>query len=266
VVEHDSSGAATEAAVEVPEEPQSVPSAPTEDDQADEARPLTVLERRDLVLTPSAADLGRALKRTLRVEQNELLDAARHLKRPQEALALLPAEPMATRVSTAVLVSLQAAWHAGSDFVSDVLGERERAKSIIETEGQTEIAEISRLLAVEIVDPIRRRMEQGLTVAGAETSSISEAVTAGFRDWRVSKIDELAHDYAHRIFARSIVSAGRERKLKLSWVVDDGGMNCPDCDDNALSGPTIAGSLFPTGHSHPPIHPACHCVLIPVRE
>lgn len=241
-------------------------SPPEADGDEELARPLTIFERRDHVLTPSAVDLGRALKRTLRVEQNELLDAARHLKRPQEALALLPAEPMASRVSAAVLASLQSAWHAGSDFVSDLLGEHERPKAVIEPEGQTEIAEISRLLAVEIVEPIRRRMEQGLIAAGNESASISEAVTAGFRDWRASKLDEVATDYADRVFARSIVSASRERKLKLSWVVDDGGTNCPDCDDNALSGPTIAGSLFPTGHSHPPIHPACHCVLIPVRE
>jgi hypothetical protein len=237
-----------------------------EGEEPEEDRPLTVFERRDLLLTRSAVDLGRALKRTLRLEQNELLDAARHLKRPQDALLLLPAELMAGRVSATVLVSLQTAWHAGSDFVSDVLGEHEGAKKAIDPEGQTELAEISRLLAIEIVDPIRRRMEQGLTAVGAEGSVISEAITAGFRDWRASKVDELASDYAHRVFARSIVSAARERKLKLGWVVDDGGMNCPDCDDNALSGPTIAGSLFPTGHSHPPIHPACHCVLIPVRE
>ena len=242
-------------------------SASLSEDQADDSTAaLSIFERRDLVLNPSAADLARALKRTLRMEQNELLDAARHLKRPQEALALLPAEPMASRVSAAALVALQSAWHAGSDFVADVLGEHEQSKRAIEPEGQTELAEISRLLAIEVVDPIRRRMDQGLTATGVEASGISEAVTAGFRDWRASKIDELASDYAHRVFARSVISAGRERKLKLSWVVDDGGTNCPDCDDNALSGPTIAGSLFPTGHSHPPIHPACHCVLIPVRE
>ena len=235
-------------------------------DDPETDRALTVFERRDLALNPAAVDLGRALKRTLRLEQNELLDAARHLKRPQDALSLLPAEPMASRVSATVLVSLQAAWHAGSDFVGEVLGEQKAPKRPIDPEGQTELAEISRLLAIEIVDPIRRRMEEGLSAVGEEGPVISEAITAGFRDWRASKVDELANDYAHRVFARSIVSAARERNLKLGWVVDDGGMNCPDCDDNALSGPTIAGSLFPTGHSHPPIHPACHCVLIPVRE
>ncbi len=43
----------------------------------------------------------------------------------------------------------------------------------------------------------------------------------------------------------------------MRWAVedDDGGGSCPDCDDNSLAGPQLPGTAFPTGHSHPPVHP-----------
>ena len=50
---------------------------------------------------------------------------------------------------------------------------------------------------------------------------------------------------------------------RLQWLVDDDG-HCPDCDDNALAGPTAKGETFPTGQLHPPAHPGCRCLLVPV--
>jgi hypothetical protein len=38
---------------------------------------------------------------------------------------------------------------------------------------------------------------------------------------------------------------------------------CPDCEDNALAGPTRVGDVFPTGHRSPPAHPGCRCLLAP---
>jgi DivIVA domain-containing protein len=236
---------------------------PSGEEQRVEATPFS---RRDGVLRPGVGELGRSLKRTLRVEQNELLDAARHLKNPKNPLDLLPAEQMAGRVAASVIPSLEAAWHAGVSFVDAELDATESVGAPLDVDAKTEITEISRQLAIEIVDPIRRRMEVTLASASDEPTSLSEAVNAGFRDWRASRLDEVAEEYGHRVFSRAIVSASRSRKVKLAWLVDDKGASCPDCDDNALAGPIIAGSLFPTGHSHPPIHPACHCVLLPVRE
>ena len=228
-----------------------------------EAAP-TPFDLRDQMLAPAAGELGRALKRALRLEQNELLDSARNLKRTQSSRDLLPTEQMAGRVAQSVIAGLEGAWRAGESFVSITLGEGEITSSL-DTEAMTEITEISRQLAVEIIEPLRRRMEAALNNAGEDAAIRTDAVNTGFRDWRASRLDEVADDYSHRVFARGVVSSSRARGVKVAWLVDDGDMSCPDCDDNALSGPTIAGSLFPTGHSHPPIHPACHCVLTPIR-
>jgi hypothetical protein len=48
--------------------------------------------------------------------------------------------------------------------------------------------------------------------------------------------------------------------------VHDLGGPCPDCDDNALAGPTPRGEVFPTGQPHPPAHAGCRCLLVPVRR
>jgi hypothetical protein len=47
------------------------------------------------------------------------------------------------------------------------------------------------------------------------------------------------------------------------WLVDDGGVPCPDCDDDALAGAVTKGEPFPTGPCHPPAHPGCRCLLVP---
>jgi hypothetical protein len=49
----------------------------------------------------------------------------------------------------------------------------------------------------------------------------------------------------------------------LRWLVDDDEGACPDCDDNALAGPTPKGSKFPTGQTYPPAHAGCRCLLVP---
>ena len=50
----------------------------------------------------------------------------------------------------------------------------------------------------------------------------------------------------------------------LRWVPADPG-RCPDCDDNALE-PTLKGATFPTGQQHPPAHPGCRCLLVPLER
>ena len=96
---------------------------------------------------------------------------------PESARGLLPAEQMAGRVAQAVLAGLEGAWRAGASFVSIVLGEGE-ASSALDTDAQTEIAEISRQLAVEIVEPVRRRMEAAMSGASDEAAALTTRSTA----------------------------------------------------------------------------------------
>jgi cell division septum initiation protein DivIVA len=234
-------------------------------DDAEESEP-TLFDQRDDLLSPAAGELSRALKRSLRLEQNDLLDAGRHLKNAADAVALLPSEHMTDRVAASVGSSLDAAWRAGELFVDAVVGPSQAGQTAGVLQRNSEVGDIGRALAEEIVEPIRRRMEAGLEHAGSDDGAINEAIGSAFRDWRAGRIDEIAGDFTHRVFARAIVNSSRARNSKLRWLVDDGDLECPDCDDNALAGPAIAGSLFPTGHSHPPVHPGCRCILVPISR
>jgi hypothetical protein len=231
-------------------------------DDAEESEP-TLFDQRDDLLSPAAGELSRALKRSLRLEQNDLLDAGRHLKNAADAVALLPGEQMTDRVAASVGSSLDAAWRAGELFVDAVVGPSQAGQKAGVLQRNSEVGDIGRALAEEIVEPIRRRMEAGLEHAGSDDGAVNEAIGSAFRDWRAGRIDEIAGDFTHRVFARAIVDSSRSRNSKVRWLVDDGDLECPDCDDNALAGPAIAGSLFPTGHSHPPVHPGCRCILVP---
>ena len=51
--------------------------------------------------------------------------------------------------------------------------------------------------------------------------------------------------------------------MEVDVVVDDGGVPCPDCDDNSLAGSVPKGEPFPTGDLHPPAHPGCRCIAVP---
>jgi cell division septum initiation protein DivIVA len=244
------------------------PVSATIEDQLDDVEDSepTLFDQRDDLLSPAAGELSRALKRSLRLEQNDLLDAGRNLKRSADAVTLLPGEQMTDRVAASVGSSLDAAWRAGELFVDAVVGPSQAGQTAGSLQRNSEVTDIGRALAEEIVEPIRRRMEAGLEHASSDDGAVNEAIGSAFRDWRASRIDEIAGDYTHRVFARAIVNSSRARNSKVRWLVDDGDLACPDCDDNALAGPAIAGSLFPTGHSHPPVHSGCRCILVPISR
>jgi len=60
-------------------------------------------------------------------------------------------------------------------------------------------------------------------------------------------------------FSRAAFAAAPDGAV-LRWVFGDEGP-CPDCDDNALAGPTAKGEPYPTGQLHPPAHAGCRCLL-----
>jgi len=90
---------------------------------------------------------------------------------------------------------------------------------------------------------------------------VGETLRAVYRQWKVQRIEECARHHIVAAFTLGTFTAMPANAV-LQWLVDDNGP-CPDCDDNALAGPTPKGQAFPTGQLYPPAHRGCRCMLVP---
>jgi hypothetical protein len=127
-------------------------------------------------------------------------------------------------------------------------------------------------LAADLSLVLRLRIEEALSELDGSLEGSADAAGIAYREWKGSRVEGLAGDFTTRAFAvgeLAVLEAVSNADAPLvRWAVedDDGGGSCPDCDDNSLAGPIPPGAAFPTGHSHPPVHPGCRCLLVPVRS
>lgn len=217
------------------------------------------LEGRDELLDSLEAGLTRALKRVLQDEQNEVLDGLRRLG-PGAGPALLPAlDAHVASYREAAMPWLQQAARAGVAFVSDPdAGPAEGVSPSLESQ--------ARALAADLVEPLRERLARAVEGGDEpdDPAAVAERLRAVYRQWKVQQVEECARHAALSAFNVGAFAA-TPPVAALQWLVDDDG-HCPDCDDNALAGPTTKGEPFPTGQLHPPAHPGCRCVLVAVGD
>lgn len=230
-------------------------------DQAPEVQPALVdeeslLRRRDTAVEGIEAKLARKLKRALQDEQNEVLDRLRSARAGTytEAVLLSPAE-QAGRYRLAADELLRTSAAAGVTFASP--GEDDRPEA-------PDVGDIVTDLAASLAEPLRRALERALGGDGADQAAVGERIGAAYRECKVQRIEGLAGDAVTAAFGRGTLAA-LPAGAASRWVVDDDGRPCPDCDDNALAGPTPAGEAFPTGQPHPPAHAGCRCLLAPAE-
>src|SRR5579862_2864667 len=206
-----------------------------------------LLVRRDEALVPIAAALGRRLKRAMQDDQNDVLDRLR--AQGEWGPGVLPTpEEHEQRYVAAALTHLEEAAKAGAVFGG---GKPDDAPGI---------TELAVELAGSVVHPLRRRLQgEGAVAHPGDEAALVEHVGSAFREWKGQRLERVAADHAHGAFAQSVLAVTAPGAT-LRWVVDDDGVECPDCDDNALAGPLPGGEAFPTGHIHPPAHPGCRCL------
>lgn len=217
---------------------------------------LDALSRRGRILQPPTDKLSRALKRVMRDDQNLLLEALRRASGAPDLEKLLPEAEQRARISEATSAQLAVAWAGGHSF----LVEGQPSEADVESAGSRLAAE----LATELTTLVRHRLSEVLSPLAEVGEGAAESAGAVYREWRGSRIEGVAADFAVRAFSEGEVAGGSGALVR--WAVDDGGRGCPDCDDNSLAGSVIAGEEFPTGHVHPPVHPGCRCLLVSVSS
>lgn len=210
-----------------------------------------LLTRRDEILEPIAATLARRLKRALTDDQNDILDRLRANK-GKGAELLADEQAQRERYERASEDALCEAARAGASFAG---GKSSDAPSV---------EDLVKELAAAIGLPLRRRLGsgEGGPLGQDDDVFVVEQIGAAFRDWKGARIERLAGDQAVAAFSRGELAVSRSQG-SFRWVVDDDGVECPDCDDNALAGAVPRGESFPTGHAHPPAHAGCRCLLAP---
>jgi DivIVA domain-containing protein len=220
-----------------------------------------LLQRREAALSDLEASLARKLKRTLQDEQNDLLDRLRSLKAEPTAASLLPNEAeQIARYAEAAQPMVEQAATAGVSFAGQILDPGHRGHP-----HPPAVADLAKDAASTIVQSLRRRLEHALLVsAGDEQHVLIGAFGAAYREWKSERIERVAGDVLAAAFARGTWHAAPEG-TPLRWIVDDTDGPCPDCDDDALAGNLPKGEAFPTGQPHPPAHPGCRCLLVPVK-
>ena len=204
-----------------------------------------VFEARDAAVEPVERALTRAMKRALADEQNEVLDALRRLRGTPRIEALLPEpESHVGRFAAAATEHLRSGAAAGTGD-GDV----------------PDVGELAGALGAEVADDLRARLERALDASSGDEETLVEAISAAYREWKSSRTEPLARHHVAAAYALGAFAATEAGDLR--WVVDTAEGGCPDCDDNALAGPTRKGQAFPTGQCHPPAHAGCRCLVLP---
>jgi hypothetical protein len=231
------------------------------------------LAQRDRLVAAVKAKLARSLKRALQDDQNELLNALRQTTHEPVLDELVPAEAQRERFVDAVSAQLAKAYEAGATFL--LAGEGATGPFVTAlAPDQDAAAEAGTVLGGELADELagmlRSRIEETLAELEGSLEGVADAAGVAYREWKGVRVEGLAGDFTTRAFSVGELAVlsqiGNGEAPLVHWVVADEGGACPDCDDNSLAGEQTPGEAFPTGHSHPPVHPGCRCLLVPVRS
>ena len=201
------------------------------------------------MLTPLRRDLGRKVKRALQDEQNDVLDRIRTVKGAPEAATVLPEATEQVRVLAATMRGpVDASFNGGRAAAGAGSGHGAAPSAMVDG------------LAATMVERLRARLVEAIDEAG-EADTVTQRLGSRYREFKGQELDAVVDDTLAAAWALGVYDAAPVGQT-LRWVPAAEG-NCPDCDDNALE-PTVRGEPFPTGQPHPPAHPGCRCLLVPV--
>lgn len=209
---------------------------------------------RDAAVSSIESSLARRIKRELSDEQNELLSTLRSIKGNLTAIAFLPTpESQLERYEDIALPALADATEAGA-AIAPVKGR---------SSARASVGDLAADLASAIVGPLRDRLERAVSESAGDRDDLAQRIRSTFREWKGQRVDD-AVTFAVLAAANRGVLDRLPKNSKVRWVVAACDGPSPDCEDNALGGPIDRGGAFPTGHKVPPLHPGCHCAVLPV--
>lgn len=234
----------------------------TDLDDSQAATQQAMLDQRDALLGDAASGLTRRIRRVVSDQENEILDLVRRNRRLKSSDDLVPSRAdQLDAYRSAIRADLREVLEAGSAFLGN-------AGRLDEADVTRELDEVMASVADWAIDPLRKKLARVVDAnedTSPDRSELVDRLRATYREWRNDRIAELSGDVATLAFSRGVMAAA-EPGQKLCWVVDHGGLPCPDGEDNQLAGPVTVGDEFPTGDLCPPAHPGCRCLLVPASR
>jgi DivIVA domain-containing protein len=216
----------------------------------------TPFEVRDEALTPLIVSSGRKLKRVLADEQNDVLDRLRDKKAVRSIDDVLPAaDDQVTRYFDALVGDLRASAAAGAASIGGSAAEPLPDDDAV-------LGPIRKALAGDLVQPLRDRLAAGIDAVDGDNEDLTKKARAIYREWKTRRIDDQLDDLLRHAYGSGAFAALADGQ-PVRWMFDPAVGACSECEDNSLQGSVSAGTAFPTGHTCPPAHQGCRCLVLP---
>ena len=215
---------------------------------------------RDEALSGLVVTMARKLKRVLADEQNNVLEHLRGKRSSLEMDAILGTiEEHAARYAVSVAEDTMTAASAGAKSVKSSGGSSRRVT-------QKAIAShVKDTITAGLVAGFREDARIAIGEAEGDREILASLMRDVYRKWKTDLIDQHVDDIACTSYSKGGFLA-LEPNSRLSWMVDPAAECCSECEDNSLAGSVAKGDVFPTGHSMPPAHPGCRCLVCPVQD
>ncbi|PHX70650.1 MAG: hypothetical protein CK521_06665 [Acidimicrobium sp.] len=221
---------------------------------------LARFEERNEELSPVVVAMARKLKRVLADEQNTVLGHVRAKKTSLDIDAVLGTEAEhSARYAVAVAEDSMAAASAGAKSVKAAGGSSRRV-----TQKAIAAHAVSSITA-GLVAGFREDARIAIGEAEGDREVLLGLIRDVYRSWKTERIDSHVDDIACSSYSHGAYLA-LEPGSKITWMAEPDTNCCSECEDNSLGGSVVRGDDFPTGHSHPPAHAGCRCLVAPVQD
>ena len=221
---------------------------------------LARFEERTEELSPVVVAMARKLKRVLADEQNTVLGHVRAKKTSLDIDAVLGTEAEhSARYAVAVAEDSMAAASAGAKSVKAAGGSSRRV-----TQKAIAAHAVSSITA-GLVAGFREDARIAIGEAEGDREVLLGLIRDVYRSWKTERIDSHVDDIACSSYSHGAYLA-LEPGSKITWMAEPDTNCCSECEDNSLGGSVVRGDDFPTGHSHPPAHAGCRCLVAPVQD
>ena len=221
---------------------------------------LARFEERNEVLSPVVVAMARKLKRVLADEQNTVLGHVRAKRSSLDIDAVLGTEAEhSARYASAVAEDSMAAASAGAKSVKAAGGSSRRVTQKAIT------AHAVSAITAGLVAGFREDARIAIGEAEGDREVLLGLIRDVYRSWKTERIDSHVDDIACSSYSHGAYLA-LEPGSKITWMAEPDTNCCSECEDNSLGGSVVRGDDFPTGHSHPPAHAGCRCLVAPVQD